>query len=119
MTFYKSCLGGKLMFQTVGESPIYNKMPKKMKQCILHSTLIRKDFVLMGSDMAPDTALIKGNTVALVLNCYTENDIRTYFDKLSLGGVVKHPLENTFWGALFCELTDKFGNHWLLNFNNQ
>ena len=90
-----------------------------MKQYILHSTLIRTDFILMGSDMAPDTGLIKGNAVALVLNCHTENDIRIYVEKLSLGGVIKHPLETTFYGALFCELTDKFGNHWLLNFNNQ
>ena len=119
MTFYKACLGGELMLQTVGESLLGDKMPRPMKRCILHSTLTHRGFVLMGSDMAPDTGLVKGNTVALVLNCNTENDIRTYFDRLSRGGSVRHPLENTFWGALFGELTDKFGNHWLLNFNNQ
>lgn len=89
-----------------------------MKQCILHSTLTCNNFVLMGSDMVPDSGLIKGNTMALVVNCNTEKSIRTYFDKLSLEGKIKHPLENTFWGALFGELTDKFGNNWLLNFNN-
>jgi PhnB protein len=33
------------------------------------------------------------------------------------GGTADHPLENTFWGALFGGLTDKFGNHWLLNYS--
>ena len=28
-----------------------------------------------------------------------------------------HSLENTFWGALFGGLTDRFGNHWLLHFD--
>ncbi len=51
MTFYKECLGGQLTFQTVGESPLSGKMPQKMKNCILHSILIKWDLVLMGSDM--------------------------------------------------------------------
>ena len=119
MTFYKACLGGELMFQTLGESSLSDKMPMKMKQCILHSTLTCNDFVLMGSDMIPEAGLVQGNAVALVLNCSTEKDIKTYFDRLSQGGIIKHPLENTFWGALFGDLTDKFGNNWLLNYNKK
>jgi PhnB protein len=30
MTFYKECLGGELAFQTVGESPLSDQMPKQM-----------------------------------------------------------------------------------------
>jgi PhnB protein len=37
------------------------------------------------------------------------------FDKLSAGGTVKMPLEDTFWGARFGMLTDKFGIHWMMN----
>jgi len=117
MTYYKNCLGGKLELQTIGESPLADRMPKKMKEFILHSTLTTASFVLMGSDMTPDTGLKKGNTVSLMLNCRSEADIRMYFDKLSDGGTVLHPLENTFWGALFGDLTDKFGNTWILNFD--
>ena len=117
MTYYKNCLGGELELQTIGESPMAEQMPKEMKECILHSTLTTAGFVLMGSDMTPETGLKKGNSVSLVLNCRSEADTRMYFDKLSDGGIVLHPLENTFWGALFGDLTDKFGNNWILNFD--
>ena len=115
MTFYQECLGGELNFQTIGESPLADQMPPQMKECILHSTLTTEDFVIMGSDMTPETGLVKGNAVSLMLNCSNETDIRMSFDKLSDGGTVKHQLENAFWGALFGNLTDKYGNNWILN----
>jgi PhnB protein len=117
MTYYKKCLGGELNLQTIGESPMADRMPKEMKECILHSTLTTASFVLMGSDMTPETGLKKGNSVSLMLNCCSEADIRLYFDKLSEGGTVLHSLENTFWGALFGDITDKFGTNWILNFD--
>ena len=46
----------------------------------------------------------------------SEEEIHRYYKKLSSGGNEDHPLENTFWGAVFGDLTDKFGNHWLLHF---
>ena len=117
MIFYKECLGGELAIQTVGESPMAEQMPQEMKDCILHSALTTDGFVIMGSDMTPETGLVKGNTVSLMLNCNSEEDIRMSFDKLSNGGTIKHPLKNRFWGALFGSLQDKFGNNWILNFD--
>jgi PhnB protein len=117
MTFYQKCLGGKLFFQTIGESPLSEKMPKKMKDCILHSTLTNGRLLLMGSDMVSETGLIKGNAVSLTLNCSSEKEIRNFYKRLSTGGLARHPLKDTFWGALFGGLTDKYGNHWLLNCN--
>ena len=116
MTFYKECLGGELVLQTIGESPMADKMPPKMKKSILHSTLKKGDIILMGSDMVDDQGLIKGNTVSLMLNCSSEEEIKTCYEKLSKGGEATHPLENTFWGALFGDLRDKYGNHWLLHY---
>ncbi len=118
MTFYKECLGGELSFQTIGESPMAEKMPAQMKECILHSTLTTQGFILMGSDMTPETGLIKGNAHSLMLDCSSEEEIKKKFNKLSAGGEIKHQLENTFWGALFGDLQDKFGNNWILNFDN-
>jgi PhnB protein len=117
MTFYQECLGGEVVFQTVGESPLSEKMPKQMKDCILHATLTKGDLVLMGSDMVPQSGLVKGNSVSLSINCDSEEEIKTFYKKLSKGGNADHSLEDTFWGALFGDLTDKFGNHWLLNYN--
>jgi PhnB protein len=117
MTFYQKCLGGEIVFQTIGESPLSEKMPQKMKYCILHCTLTNGRLLLMGSDMVSANGLIKGNAVSLSLNCNSEKEIRSIYKKLSAGGVATHHLEATFWGALFGGLTDKFGNHWLLNYN--
>jgi PhnB protein len=117
MTFYKDCLGGELNFQTIGESPLSDKMPKQMKDCILHGTLTNNGLVLMASDMVSEKGLVKGNAVSLSLNCSSEDEIKSCYAKLSAGGTANHPLENSFWGALFGDLTDKFGNHWILNFN--
>ncbi|KAF2343124.1 VOC family protein [Flavobacterium tistrianum] len=115
MTFYKECLGGELSFQTVGESPLSEKMPERMKNCILHSTLSKGALVLMGSDLVSEKGLIKGNSVSLSLNCSSEEEIKDCYAKLSAGGTANHQLEESFWGALFGDLTDKFGNHWILN----
>jgi PhnB protein len=70
----------------------------------------------MGSDMVSDKGFVKGNTVSLMLNCSSEAEIKKCYKSLSKGGEASHPLESTFWGALFGDLTDKFGNHWLLNY---
>lgn len=117
MTFYKECLGGELSLQTIGESPMADKMPEKMKACILHAKLTNGKLVLMASDMVPESGLVNGNSVSLSLDCTSEEEIRDSYAKLSAGGEATHPLEITFWGALFGDLTDKFGNHWLLHFD--
>jgi PhnB protein len=116
MHFYKTCLGGELHLQTIGESPLAEKMPAQMKECILHSTLTKDGMVLMGSDMVGEKGRITGNTVSMALNCSSEEEIKRCYENLSNGGEATHPLENTFWGALFGDLVDKFGNHWLLNY---
>jgi PhnB protein len=115
MNFYQECLGGDLFFQTIGESPMADKMPLKMKESILHSTLTSGDVRIQASDMGNE-GLIKGNNVSLMLNCSSEKEIITTYEKLASGGVATHPLEDTFWGSLFGGLTDKFKIRWILHF---
>jgi PhnB protein len=47
------------------------------------------------------------------LNSLDEQE--SIFGKLSDGGAVTMPLQDTFWGARFGMLTDKFGINWMLN----
>lgn len=119
MTFYQQCLGGELVFQTIGESPLSEKMPKKMKDLILQGTLTKGKLALMGSDMVPESGLIRGNAVSLILNLGSEKEMKSCFKKLSVGGQVTHPLQQNFWGMVFGGLTDQFGNHWLLNYTKE
>lgn len=119
MLFYRECLGGELVLQTIGESPMAGKMPAKMKNSILHATLTRGPLVVMASDMVSEKGLVKGNAVSLLLQCSSEKEIREFYYKLSSGGEATHPLETSFWGALFGDLIDKYGNHWLLHFDKK
>jgi PhnB protein len=115
MTYYQECLGGDLDFQTLGGSPMEANMPEESKDSILHSSLTTPGFVIMGSDMGCG-GLIDGTRMSMCLDCVSEEQIRTLYDKLAAGGDAKHPLENMFWGALFGDLTDRYGHPWILNY---
>lgn len=119
MSFYQHCLGGELSFQTIEDSPLSDKMPAEMKTCILHSTLISDGIIIMGSDMVGEKGLLKGNAVSLLLNCSSEEEARHCYENLVKGGEATHPLHISFWGALFGDLTDKYGNQWLLHFDDR
>lgn len=118
MRFYHECIGGELSFQTVGDSPMADQVPVEMATYILHATIVRDGLRLMASDMVGERGLVQGNAVSLLLNCTSEEDTRICYAKLAEGGRATHPLEDTFWGALFGGLTDRFGHHWLLHFEN-
>lgn len=114
MHFYKDCLGGKLQFQTVGESSAAAKMPKKMKDCILHGSLVKNKFVLMGTDLLDTGGLQKGNNISLLVQCSSKAEITTLYKKLAAGGSGTRSLSLSAQGALTGNLVDRYGNHWLL-----
>lgn len=117
MNFYKECLGGELLLQTVGEMPaMASKMPPSMKNNILHSMLTSGDVVIMASDLNRETP-VEGNTVHLCINCKTENELNTFFNGLAKGGKITEPISDMPWGARYGSLVDKFGKHWLFNFS--
>ncbi|MBN9283738.1 MULTISPECIES: VOC family protein [Flavobacterium] len=119
MSFYRECLGGKLMLQRINDAPLSEKMPEKMRQCILQAVLITKTFVLMGTDIVTENGLNKGNSVSLALHCSSEEEIRHYAEKLAAGGHIHQPLAQNDREVLISDITDPFGNHWLLYFDKK
>ncbi|MDP4198087.1 MAG: VOC family protein [Bacteroidota bacterium] len=117
MSFYHNCLGGELLIQTIGGSSIEDQCPTSMKDQILHASLCSDALTLMGSDMIGPDGFHQGNNIALALHCSTEEEIETFFSKLSLGGRVIHPLSVEFWGATFGMVTDRFGIRWMLSYD--
>lgn len=99
----------------VGESPAANQVPPHMQDHILHGHLKTTELDLMATDMQPEK-LKEGNTVHLCLVCKTEEETRSLFDKLSVGGNVKQPLHEMFFG-LIGSFTDRFEKSWILEFN--
>jgi PhnB protein len=119
MTFYRSCLGGELFIQTVGETPMQHQCPDGMQDHVMHSMLEKDGLILMGTDMVGKQGYQPGNNIALSLNCSSELEIKTFFSKLSEDGEVIEPLTDMFWGATFGALTDKFGISWMFNYDKK
>lgn len=118
MQFYQQCLGGELVMQKLAESPMAARMPSEMGNKILHSSLTNQHMILMASDMLGRNT-IAGNNVMLCINCSSEEEINSFFTQLSAGGKIHDPLQQSFWGATFGKLTDKFGIHWMLNYSKK
>jgi PhnB protein len=117
MAFYQECLGGELELREVDGTPFAEGMPAEGKKSIMHSSLTNGDFVLFASDMLGAEEVEAGNAVNLCLNGDSEEEIRTAFAKLSEGGKGGHEIEEMFWGALYGDLTDKYGFRWMFSFD--
>lgn len=117
MTFYRDCLGGELVLETIGDLPMSGKIPCEMKAIVIQATLTKGPLVIVGTDMGNEKEIAKGNAVAMLLDCDSEAEARSVYQKLSAGGEATHPLGESFWGALFGNLRDQFGNYWLIRFD--
>jgi PhnB protein len=113
MTFYSACLDGELYIQTVGESPMADKLPPAMKDNVMHSSITKNGATLvMGSDMHRDK-LVDGNTTTLCVACDSAEQINSFFERLLTGGKVVDALQKAFWGDTFGVLNDKYGRQWM------
>lgn len=113
MNFYQECLGGKLIFQRIGEVEEKSEMPENMKNQILHATLSNQFFTLHATDLGSDDQIF--HPLSLSLSCIDPRETREIFEKLSEGGRKNQDLAYNYWGNLVGELTDKFGNRWILH----
>ena len=117
MLFYKETLGGELVLQTLGDTPEATELPALIRNQILQATLTNGQWVIMGSDLVDEKGLQKGNAVSLMLTCDSEQQALQLYEKLSSGGEATHPPVVNYWGSLFGNLTDKYGNNWMLLFS--
>ena len=116
MTFYAACLGAELHLMTVGDSPAAAQMPAERHHHIMHSSLTKGSIALMASDLLGHDEFRPGNTITLMLQCSSEEEIRSLFARLARGAEVEAELKMEFWGAMYGALTDKFGLRWMFNY---
>jgi len=115
MTFYHSCLGGKLTITRVDDSPVSDQMPSDQHHKVLNARLHGEHFSFSASDwLHPTRVPVQGNTVCLYLNGGTYAELRECFEKLSVGGDENFidPLQNMFYGT-YGALTDQYGVRWM------
>ncbi len=110
MEFYRSCLGGELEINKIGDSPMAAHMPDKKDQ-VMHSVLKSNNMTLMASDLVMGGTIQRGTSITLTIHGGTKEELQEFFAKLSEGGKVTHALEDTFFGT-YGDLTDKYGINW-------
>jgi len=117
MTFYQQCLGGELFVMTFGEGASQGafEAPPEARDRVLHARLANGATVVMASDTMPGMPFREGNNVWLSLNCDSVDEVRKVFDALGAGGREVMAPHDSFWGARFAMLTDRFGMDWMLS----
>jgi PhnB protein len=114
LNFYKTCIGGEILsLQRFSEAPM--PCDDAHKSLVMHAEFKSEEVYLMASDSMPETQVSGGNNTTLNLNFTDEQEQATVFEKLTAGGVIMMPLQDTFWGARFGMFTDKFGISWMTN----
>jgi PhnB protein len=119
--YYKTVFGGEFSYLSkFGEMPPQEgyEISENEKERIMHISLqISEEAVLMGSDSSSFSGdATVGNNISLSLNTSEKEEADRLFDELSDGGTVTMPMDNTFWGAYFGMVTDKFGINWMVSF---
>src|SRR6476620_9103481 len=122
--FYKSVFGGEFpfmgKFSDMPPSDDPNCPPPSAEDAnrIMHVSLPIGNTVLMGSDsnsQSGDVAI--GANVSISINTESREEADRLFNGLSAGGNPFMTMNNTFWGAYFGMFIDKFGIHWMVNFD--
>ncbi len=114
MNFYKDCLGGE--FESLNyfkDGPAEMGAPAHLSDKIMHMALRFGNNVLMAADSMGETP--NAGNIALSMNTGAGHELDDVFNKLSAGGQIIMPLEDTFWGARFGMFMDKYGVKWLFN----
>ena len=119
--FYESVFETKIPYMgKFGEMPeSESKLSENEANRVMHVTLpIGKDTVLMGSDTNAASGDVKfGENLSISINAENIAEADKLFNGLSEGGIIKMPIQKTFWNAYFGMFTDKFGIHWMVNFD--
>ena len=116
LKFYAAAFDGTILFQqTFGDSPMGEQTPDEARGKIMHATFQAGGLTLMVSDTMPGQEVKPGSNTSLSLNFTTVEAIEKTFAALSAGATVTMQLQDTFWGARFGMLTDKFGINWMFN----
>jgi PhnB protein len=114
LDFYSKALNGEVIYkQSYGESPMESSEEQKDK--VMHASFKAGDLQFMVSDSMQGQRVNSGNNLSLSLNFKDAGEMNKTFDALAEGGKVTMELQDTFWGARFGMLQDKYGFNWMFN----
>jgi len=112
--YYKEVLNGEIdSIQTFGEAK--SNFGAQYDNYIMHADFKAENVHFMASDGMPGFAANPGNNISLDIDLTDLAEQAKIFEALAKGGKVDMPLQDTFWGAKYGMLTDRYGIHWMLN----
>jgi len=89
--------------------------PPEVADYLLHCHLKKGEFQIMLADSADKPSENNKNGVTLLINCESVEEANQLYDGLREEGEVLMALQDTFWGAKYGKVKDKFGFTWDLN----
>lgn len=118
LNFYKTVFKGEITFiQRFREANM--PVEENYRDKIMHATLEFGSSKIQFSDGPPHKKITPGDNVHLSLTFENETKMRLTWSKLAEGGSVHMDLQDTFWGAIYGQLEDKFGMRWMFNFQKE
>jgi PhnB protein len=118
MEFYRSVFGGELTMNTFEEFHASQDPAENDK--IMHAMLQAENGItFMAADTPNAMEYRPGANISMSLSGDDEEELTSYFAKLSAGGQIVMPLEKAAWGDTFGMCTDRFGVNWMVNITGQ
>ena len=115
IAFYEKALEAKVVrLARFSDTPGAN-IPAEHAHYVMHAHLETGGGTLLISDGRPGDSIKTGGNVVVCLQYEGKADVDRHFAALSEGGSVEEPLQDTFWGARFGMVIDRFGTHWMFN----
>lgn len=112
---YERVLGAKVQnIQRYGDIPGNTPKPEN-KDRVIHAMLTIGPATVMISDETADSTVSKTTNVHVCMDFDDAADQAAKFEGLAQGGNVTMALHDTFWGARFGTLVDRYGIHWMFN----
>ena len=118
LNFYKEVFNGEIEgLSRWKEMPQDSGMPAvtpETEQRVMHASFKSAGVSFMASDASPGKTYGEG-PISLSLSTTDLAEAERAFNRLADGGKVEMPMADTFWGAKFGMLTDKFGIDWMVS----
>lgn len=89
--------------------------PVEWNNHILHAHLSIGDLELMGSD-APGDYYAKPQGLYIFMSVDELDEAERIYNRLSEGGAIQMPLEETFWAERYAMFIDRYGTPWMISF---
>ena len=112
LNFYSRTIGGEIKHLSRFEGSPAESMSAD-KQKVMHATFEGNGITLMASDGSQPVS--NSANIHLCMDFKDTAAMDNVFNLLAEGGNITMPLQDTFWGARFGMLTDRFGINWMFN----